>query len=144
MLKTEIDREGRNIMWFKTLAFASLLVVAASTVAQGAAMLTPLVVDGERYFTVEWQTADTNGHPTVYGRIRNEYGFSARKIRLLVNSLDATGAVTAQTIAYVPFEVTPGTTANFEAHVPARAASYRVSVFQWDWSQSGGGDTPRR
>jgi hypothetical protein len=131
-------------MWFKTLALASFLVVAASAVAQGAAMLTPLVVDGERYFTVEWQTSDTNGHPTVYGRIRNEYGFSARKIRLLVNSLDATGAVTAQTIAYVPFEVTPGTTAYFEAHVPARAASYRVSVFQWDWSQSGGGDTPRR
>jgi hypothetical protein len=144
MLKTELDREGRNIMWFKTLALASLLVVAASAVAQGAAMLTPLVVDGERYFTVEWQTADTAGHPTVYGRIRNEYGFSARKIRLLVNSLDATGAVTAQTIAYVPFEVTPGTTAYFEAYVPARAASYRVSVFQWDWSQSGGGDTPRR
>ena len=79
-------------MWFKTLAFASLLVVAAFGVAQGAAMLTPLVVDGERYFTVEWQTADTAGHPTVYGRIRNEYGLSARKVRLLVNSLDATGA----------------------------------------------------
>jgi hypothetical protein len=144
MLKTQLDREGRNIMWFKTLALASVLVVAASAVAQGAAMLTPLVVDGERYFTLEWQAADTNGHPTVYGRIRNEYGFSARKVRLLVNSLDASGAVTAQTIAYVPYEVTPGTTAYFEAHVPARAASYRVSVFQWDWSQSGGGDTPRR
>jgi len=144
MLKAQLDREGRNIMWFKTLALASVLVVAASAVAQGAAMLTPLVVDGERYFTVEWQAADTNGGPVVHGRIRNEYGFSARKIRLLVNSLDATGAVTAQTIAYVPFEVTPGTAASFEAHVPARAASYRVSVFQWDWSQSGGGDQPRR
>jgi len=81
-------------MWFKTLAFASLLVIAASAVAQGAALLSPLVTDGERYFTVEWQAADTSGHPTVYGRIRNEYGFSARKVRLLVNSLDASGAVT--------------------------------------------------
>ena len=131
-------------MRFKTLAFACVLVAGAVAIAQGAAMLTPLVVDGERYFTLEWQAADTNTGPVVHGRIRNEYGFSARKVRLLVNSLDATGTVTAQTIAYVPFEVTPGTAAYFEAHVPARAASYRVSVFQWDWSQSGGGDTPRR
>jgi len=131
-------------MWFKTLAFACVLVAGPVANAQGAAMLTPLVVDGERYFTLEWQAADTGTGPVVHGRIRNEYGFSARKVRLLVNSLDATGTVTAQTIAYVPFEVTPGTTAYFEAHVPARAASYRVWVFQWDWSQSGGGDTPRR
>ena len=131
-------------MRFKTLAFACVLVAGAAAVAQGAALLTPLVVDGERYFTLEWQAADTTTGPVVHGRIRNEYGFSARKVRLLVNSLDATGAVTAQTIAYVPFEVTPGTAAYFEAHVPTRAASYRVSIFQWEWSQSGGGDTPRR
>jgi hypothetical protein len=143
MLKTELDREGRNIMWFKTLAFASLLVVAVSAVAQGAAMLTPLVVDGERYFTLDWQAADSHGHPTVYGRIRNEYGFSARRVRLLINSLDAAGAVTAQTLAYVPFEVAPGTGGYFEARVPARAASYRVSIYQWEWIQSGGGDTVR-
>ena len=130
-------------MQFKTLAFASLLLAATSAVAQGAALLTPLVVDGERYFTLEWQAADTNGRPAVHGRIRNEFGFTARKVRLLVDSLDATGAVTAQTISYVPFDMTPGTGAYFEATVPARAARYRVSVFQWEWVQSGGGDTIR-
>ena len=131
-------------MWFRTLALASVLVAVAFGIAQGAAMLTPLVVDGERYFTVDWQAADTNGRPAVYGRIRNQYGFTAHKVRLLVDSLDAAGAVTAQTIAYVPFEITPGTGAWFEARVPVRAASYRVSIFQWDWVQSDGGDGPRR
>jgi hypothetical protein len=131
-------------MWFKTLAFACMLVAGASAVAQGAALLTPLVMDGERYFRVEWQAADTNGRPTVWGRIRNEWGFTASKVRILIDNLDASGAVTAQTIAYVPFSVTPGTGTYFEARVPARAASYRVSVFQWDWSQSGGGDQPAR
>ncbi|HMH54018.1 MAG TPA: FxLYD domain-containing protein [Candidatus Acidoferrum sp.] len=130
-------------MRFKTLAFACVLVAGAAAVAHGAALLTPLVVDGERYFTLEWQAADTNGRPVVHGRIRNEYGFSARKVRLLVNSLDAAGAVIAQTIAYVPLEVPPGTGAYFEARLPARAASYRVSIFQWEWVQSGGGDTVR-
>jgi hypothetical protein len=139
-----IDQEGRKIMWIKTLAFACILVAGAYTVAQGAALLTPLVVNGERYFTLEWQAADTNGRPTVHGHIRNEFGFTANKVRLLIDSLDAAGAVTAQTLAYIPFAVTPGTGAYFEARVPARAASYRVSVFQWDWTQSGGGDSTNR
>jgi hypothetical protein len=130
-------------MWFKTLAFASVLIAGVSAVAQGAALLTPLVVDGERYFQVEWQAADTNGRPTVWGRIRNDYGVTARKVRLLVDSLDAAGAVTAQTITYVPFDVTPGTGAYFEARPPTRAASYRVTVYQWEWIQAGGGDNVR-
>ena len=126
-------------MRFKTLAFASLLVAATSAIAQGAALLAPLVVDGERYFTLEWQTADTE----VWGRIRNEWGFTARRVRLLVDSLDAAGAVTAQTLSYLPFDLPPGTGSYFAAHVPAGAASYRVSVFQWEWVQSGGGDNIR-
>ena len=131
-------------MWFRALALTSVLVAATFTVAQGAALLTPLVVDGERYFKLEWQAVDTNGRPTVWGRVRNEYGFTANKVRLLIDSLDTSGAVTAQTIAYVPFAVTPGTGAYFEARVPPGAASYRVSIFEWDWTQSGGGDTPLR
>jgi hypothetical protein len=101
------------------------------------------VVDGERYFTLEWHSADTGGRPVVWGRVRNEYGFPARKVRVLVDSLDASGAITAQTLAYVPFDLTPGTGAYFEAHVPARAASYRVAMYQWEWVQAGGGDNPR-
>ena len=131
-------------MWFRALALTSVLVAATFTVAQGAALLTPLVVDGERYFKLEWQAVDTNGRPTVWGRVRNEYGFTANKVRLLIDSLDTSGAVTAQTFAYVPFAVTPGTGAYFEARVPPGAASYRVSIFEWDWTQSGGGDTPLR
>lgn len=126
-------------MRFKTLAFACLLVAATSAIAQGAALLSPLVVDGERYFRVEWQAADTE----VWGRVSNEWGFAARRVRLLVDSLDPNGAVTAQTLTYVPFDLPPGTGSYFAAHVPARAASYRVSVYQWEWVQSGGGDNVR-
>lgn len=130
-------------MWFKPLALAVLLIAATSAVVHGAALLSPLVVNGERYFTLEWQSADTGGRPVVWGRIRNEYGLAARKVRVLVDSLDASGAVAAQTLAYVPFDVTPGTGAYFETRVPARAASYRVVVYQWEWIQAGGGDTVR-
>lgn len=130
-------------MWVKPLAFAGLLIAATSAVVHGAALMSPVVVNGERYFTLEWQSADTGGRPVVWGRVRNEYGFVARKVRVLVDSLDASGAVTAQTLAYLPFDVAPGTGGYFEAHVPARAASYRVTMFQWEWVQAGGGDTRR-
>jgi len=126
-------------MRLKTLVLASLLIVASSTIVQGAALLTPRVVDGERYFTLEWQAADTQ----VWGRIRNEWGFPARRVRLLVDSLDATGAVTAQTLSWVPFDLPPGTGSYFNARVPAPAAAYRVSVYEWEWVQAGGGDNPR-
>ena len=67
----------------------------------------------------------------------------ARKIRVLVDSLDAAGGVTAQTIGYVAFDLTPGTSAYFEVPVPARTAAYRVEIFQWEWIQSGGSDNRR-
>ena len=130
-------------MWLKTLALSSLLLSASSAMAQGPARLMPLVVEGERYFTLQWQAGDTNGRSDVHGVIFNEFGFPARKIRLLIDSLDASGGVTAQTIAYVPFDLSPGTRTYFEARVPTRAASYRVSVFQREWIQAGGGDTIR-
>ena len=130
-------------MWLKTLALSILLLSASSAIAQGPALLTPLVMEGERYFTLQWQASDTNGRSDVHGVLFNEYGFAARKIRLLIDSLDARGGVTAQTIAYVPFDLSPGTRTYFEARVPAPAASYRVSVFQWEWIQGNGSD-PRR
>jgi hypothetical protein len=40
-------------------------------------------------------------------------------------------------------DLTGGTRSYFEVPVPARAATYRVAIFQWEWIQSGGGD-PRR
>lgn len=130
-------------MWLKTLALSSLLLSASFAMAQGPALLTPLVVEGERYFTLQWQAGDTNGRSDVHGVIFNEFGFGARKVRLLIDSLDARGGITAQTIAYVPFDLPPGTRSYFEARLPARAASYRVSVFQWEWIQGGGGDAIR-
>jgi hypothetical protein len=136
--------EGKSMwMWWKTLAFSVPVVAVLHGLAHGAALLTPLVVEGERYFAIEWQAVDTGGRPAVQGVIRNEYGFGAQKVRLLVDSQDAGGAVTAQTIVYVPLGLMPGTSAYFESPVPARAASYRVMVFQWEWIQAGGGDTVR-
>lgn len=131
-------------MWPKTLIVLALLVLSTTPAfAQGPRRLTPLVVDGERYFRLQWEAADQNGSPRIQGSIFNDYGFAARKIRLLIDSLDASGGVTAQTLAYLPLDLTPGTQMYFDAKVPARADSYRVSVFEWEWIQAGSGGDPR-
>ena len=125
------------------LIAVTLMVSSTSVLAQGTPPLTPLVVDGERYFKLEWEAADRNGRPAVRGSILNDFGFPAQKIRLLVDRLDAAGGITAQTIGYVGGELTPGTRSYFEVPVPARAATYRVAIFQWEWFQSGGDDLRR-
>jgi hypothetical protein len=129
--------------WFRVLTVAALLLVATSAVAGRATPLVPLVVDGERYFKLQWQASEHGPRPEVHGLILNEFGFPARKVRLLVNSLDAAGAITDQTLVYVPGDLLPGSRYYFETRVPARATSYRVVVFQWEWIQAGGGDTRR-
>ena len=120
-----------------------LTLSSTSVLAQSATRLTPLVVDGARYFKLQWDAADRKGRPVVQGSIFNNYGVPARKIRVLVDSLDAASGVTAQTIGYVAFDLMAGTSAYFAVPVPARAAAYRVEIFQWEWIQSGGG-YPRR
>ena len=121
-----------------------VMVSSTSVLAQSPTLLTPLVVNGERYFTLQWEAADRKGRPVVRGSIFNDFGVPARKIRLLVDSLDAAGGVTAQTIGYVPSELNGGNRSYFEVPVPARAATYHVAVFQWEWLQFGGDDTNRR
>lgn len=123
----------------RTLALASLLLFAGPALAQGPGRLTPLVVEGDRFFSLQWQAAD-GARPLVYGSLGNEFGLGAQKVRLLVDSLDGAGAVTGQTIVYVPGYVLPGSRYYFETRVPAAAASYRVQMFQWEWIQSGGGE----
>lgn len=131
------------MMGLRTLTVSALLLLAGTAVAQGPTPLTPLVVDGERYFTLQWQAADEKGSPHVQGVIRNQFGFPARKVRLLVNSMDPAGAVTDQRLVYVIGDLLPGSQYYFDTRVPARAASYRVMVFQYEWIQAGGGDTHR-
>jgi hypothetical protein len=131
------------MMWLRALIVSALLLVAGSALAQRAAPLTPLVVDGDRFFKLQWEAGEGAQRPAVHGSILNEFGFPARKVRLLVDSLDARGAVTDQTLVYVPGELLPGSQYYFETRVPARAASYRVVVFQYEWIQAGGGDTHR-
>lgn len=118
--------------------FLALAVVGMTAGPVLAETMTPVVANGDTYFTITWKAEQQGGTPTVTGHIANNYGTSAMKVRLLVDSLDATGKVVAQTLGHLDREVAPGQTANFNVRVPGQATNYRVSVFQFDWGQFGG------
>lgn len=120
----------------------ALLAAGAGGSASGAELLEPLVLGGERFFAVEWEAAERRGRPVVYGTIGNEWGFPARRVQLLVESLDGSGRVLGQRVTWLGGELMPGTRAWFEARVPVAAPAYRVRVFAWDWIQAASADMP--
>lgn len=124
-----------------SLALALLLVLAVSH-GSGAQPLAPLVVGGERFFTLTWEVWEDGGRPVVGGYLKNEAGFTAMKIRLLVDALDSSGRVVGQRVSWFGDALTPGTRAYFEAPAPPRATTYRVSVFAYDWVQAAGLQAP--
>jgi hypothetical protein len=75
----------------------------------------------------------------IQGYIYNDYGRPAVDVRLLVETLDASGAVTARTIGFVVGAVQFKDRAYFEVPLKATGASYRVTVTSFDWKGGGGG-----
>ncbi len=124
----------RMSTWMAGLALVmALLGSVASTPAQNFAM-----VDGEKYFTIDWERGQYRGRPSVRGYIANRWGLAATNLRLKVEGLDGTGAVTSTTIDRVPGDVAPGSRGYFEILVPP-APNYRVSLSTYSMIESGGG-----
>ena len=94
-----------------------------------------------RAFTLDWEVSDQSGGPAVNGRIYNPYPLPARRIKLLVEGLDESGAVVNRTLGVIESIVRSGESLPFSVPVPS-APQYRVSVLSWDLqtpSPSGGG-----
>jgi len=98
--------------------------------------LGPRVVGWETTLKLDWSVAEDRGRRVVHDYIANQGGFSAAKIRLLVDALDD-GRVVGQRVSWLSEIVTPGTRAYFTVPVPAQAPSYRVTVFDYDLRRGG-------
>jgi len=122
--------------WLFTLLV--LVLTAGSALAE--TPLTPAVVGGEQVFKVDWTPGERHGVPVVTGQLTNTFGMTATNVRLLVESLDTTGQVTASTIGYVSQPLSEGQIIAFDVPVPTRAPNYRVSIFQYEWIQAGSGE----
>jgi hypothetical protein len=77
--------------------------------------------------------------PVIRGYVYNDYGRPATDVHLLVETLDASGAVTARTIGFVQGVVQFNDRVYFEVPLKVAGASYRVTVTSFDWKGGGGG-----
>src|SRR5215470_12851463 len=110
-------------MRMKGIVLALLLAVASTNACSPPGELRPLVANWEQFFRLDWQPGERKGRPAV---------------QLLVEGLDNQGHVVWQRVEWLGSDVAPGTTSPFEVPVPQPAAAYRVSVFAFEWIQSGG------
>ena len=112
---------------------AILVTALVMLLGDAAAAQTNFGADPARYLKLDWKTAPAGPHTAVWGHVYNDFGLPARDIQLLVQALDDGGQPVAQTVAWVPYVLAPGTTGYFEARVPA-AVNYRVSVASFSWA----------
>jgi len=127
------------LRWISGGARVGLLALVLSGYAPGAhaavpsGSITTLMPGWERFFTIQWTvSSERAGSRELDGYVANQYGHYAREMRLLVRSLDASGAVIDQRIVWMPTGVGGFGRAYFDVrHLPA-ADHYRVDV--WDYS----------
>jgi len=89
---------------------------------------------------LDWELgARHGGRPLIQGYLYNDYLRSAAEVQLLVETLDASGGVTARQVAFVRGVIPFKDRAYFETPVKTPGASYRVSITAFDWKDCGGG-----
>ncbi len=112
-----------------TVVALALLVMTASVHASQ--LLYPLASDWEQQFRIESQVSMRDGKALVSGTVWNTTSWGAKRIQLLVDSLDASGTPISQRVVWLGVDLPAGTHGYFEVPVPA-STSYRVSVFSFD------------
>ena len=91
----------------------------------------------DRYFRVEWQEGTGRRGPIVAGYVYSLTGTGAERMRLMIETVDGAGQVTASEIGYVLGTVPPGNRAYFE--IPVRTPGpHRVRVLSYDPAARGG------
>jgi hypothetical protein len=96
------------------------------------ASMTSMIPGWERFFTLDWTAEPAQGRfRTLDGYVYNRYGEYAADMRLLVQTLDASGNVVDQRVVWGPVGVGGFGRAYFTAPQVPVSDHYRVSV--WDY-----------
>lgn len=115
-----------------------LALAAGSPVRPAAALSATSSVDAR--IRLDWEVGTTRGgRPVIQGYVYNDYGRPASDVQLLVETLDAAGAVIGRTVGFVRGVVQLNDRTYFEVPIRVTGASYRVSVTGFDWRGGGGG-----
>ncbi|PYM28178.1 MAG: hypothetical protein DMD78_00870 [Candidatus Rokuibacteriota bacterium] len=119
------------------LVLATSILAAANVVRAGE--IKPHMAGWENVLALEYGPAEYRGKPVVEGTVTNISPYDLVGIRLLVDTLDSAGQITAQKVAWVPGDLRGGGQLYFS--VPTTPApAYRVRVFTYDRVEAIGGD----
>ena len=116
---------------------ACALLIVAPVVANGKSPLEPMIVGWERFFKVSWEPVERGGKSVVRGTVEYTYGTPITRVQLLVDSLDASGAIVNQQVVWLPGDLVGFQSAYFEVPVRQPAPAYRVRVFHWERIEAG-------
>jgi hypothetical protein len=123
----------------KPLTVIGSTLLACTLWAAPAPAETSTQVGNAGTITLDWQvTQDSAGRPLIVGHVITRGGKASYCIpRLLVQTLDAQGQVTAERVGFIPGTIGGYDKVYFEEPVRAPGPAYRVSIASWD--KCGGG-----
>jgi len=109
--------------------------VLAAALLPTAGTAGPLHADDtfERYFRLQWEATPGARGPEIAGYVENVSDLPVDRMRILVERLDAGGAVIGSTTTWVMGSVAAHHRNYFTTRVPA-ASSYRVRILTFEWS----------
>jgi len=124
-----------------SLAMLLTVLVVSLPWRGAAATLEPLVAGWESVFKLDWQLGERRGAPVVRGDVVNTSPYTVTAVQLLVEALDAGGAVVTQKVVWAtPATMSPFMRTSFELPAPAPASPrYRVRIFAFDRVEVRGG-----
>jgi hypothetical protein len=120
-------------------AILAVLVLALAAGEGSARAQEGQVYGADQFFDLVWEPLEQGGRFSIGGYVTNTYGLEARRVRLMVESLDTAGKVTAKTIGYVNYPIPPASRGYFEVFVPEKASRYRVFILSWDFLRTPSG-----
>ena len=120
---------------------ALVVAAVALTAGAGSAVAANYAQESlDRNFRIEFQVSAGSPRPVISGYVYNQnVGYSADRVQLSIERLDAAGQVVGSSTTWVLGGVPAGNRAYFSARVEP-AASYRVQVLSFDWAGRGGGN----
>lgn len=86
----------------------------------------------------EWEVGqDRKGRPEIEGYLYNDYMRAAVNVRIIVETLDASGQVTDTALAYIPGLVPLMSRTYFVVPIKHPGASYRLRITSYEWRDGG-------
>ena len=116
---------------------AVFTVAALLTAAPGVSAQLYAPQSLESYFRLEWEVTHGKKGPAIEGYVYNQAMWTAERMRLQIDRLDASGKIAGSSTVWVLGQIRMDSRAFFSASVP-EAASYRVQVLSFDWTGRGG------